>query len=74
MVQNGVMAFSQPAVQDEATIAIGIYKLAVRISIGASFMEITFGWIVMLGSIGGDSGGLDMDLGTLPAGVHCRLH
>ena len=57
MVQNGVMAFSQPAVQDEATIAIGIYKLAVRISIGASFMEITFGWIAMLDSMSGDSGG-----------------
>ena len=51
------MAFSQPAVQDEATIATGIYKLAVRISIGASFMEIPFGWIAMLGSMSGDSGG-----------------
>ena len=29
-------------------------------------MEITFGWIAMLGSMSGDSGGIDMDLGTLP--------
>ena len=43
--------------QEETAIAVDVYKLAVRISIGSGFIGNMFGWIAMLGAMGGGSGG-----------------
>jgi len=52
--------FKRTPSQEEAAIAVGVYKLAVRISIGSGFIGTMFGWIAMLGHMGKDSGGMDM--------------
>ena len=57
--------------REEAEIAVGVYKLAVRISIGAGFMGTMFGWIAMLGHMGSGSGGIDM--GALTGGAAVAL-
>jgi hypothetical protein len=46
--------------REEAAIVVGVYKLAVRISIGSGFIGAMYGWIAMLGSSAG-GGGMDMD-------------
>ena len=46
--------------QEEAAIAIGVYKLAVRISIGSGCFGAMFGWITMLGNMVGGSGSMDL--------------
>ena len=52
-------AFKLRPNREEAAIAVGVYKLAVRISIGSGFIGTMFGWIAMLRSASG--GGMDMD-------------
>ena len=52
-------AFKPRPNREEAAIAVGVYKLAVRISIGSGFIGTMFGWIAMLRSASG--GGMDMD-------------
>ena len=53
-------AFKLRPNREEAAIAVGVYKLAVRMSIGSGFFGAMYGWIAMLGS-GAGSGGMDMD-------------
>ena len=53
-------AFKLRPNREEAEIAVGVYKLAVRISIGSGFIGVVFGVIAMLGAMGGGSGGMDM--------------
>ena len=54
--------------REEAAIVVGVYKLAVRISIGSGFIGVMFGLISMLGS-GGGSDGVDMGVITQGAAV-----
>ena len=63
--------FKRTPSQEEAAIAVGVYKLAVRISIGSGFFGTMFGWIAMLGAMGGGSGG--MDVGALYGGIAVSL-
>ena len=51
-------AFKLRPNREEAEIAVGVYKLAVRISIGSGFIGVVFGVIAMLQAMG--SGGMDM--------------
>ena len=53
-------AFKLRPNREEAAIAVGVYKLAVRMSIGSGFFGAMYGWIAMLGS-GAGGGGMDMD-------------
>ena len=46
-------AFKLRPNREEAAIAVGVYKLAVRVSIGAGFIGTVLGWIAMLQSMGG---------------------
>jgi len=46
-------AFKPRPNREEAAIAVGVYKLAVRMSIGSGFMGAAFGVIAMLQSMGG---------------------
>ena len=62
-------AFKPRPNRAEAAIAVGVYKLAVRISIGAGFIGVMFGVIAMLGAMGAGSGGMDMDALTGGAAV-----
>ena len=62
-------AFKPRPNREEAAIAVGVYKLAVRISIGAGFFGTMFGWIAMLQSMGGDS----MDMSALTGGAAIAL-
>ena len=62
-------AFKPRSNREEAAIAVGVYKLAVRISIGAGFFGTMFGWIAMLQSMGGDS----MDMSALTGGAAIAL-
>ena len=64
-------AFKLRPNREEAEIAIGIYKLAVRISIGSGFIGVMFGVIAMLGAMGSVSGGMDM--GALTGGAAVAL-
>ena len=64
-------AFKPRPNREEAAIAVGVYKLAVRISIGAGFFGVMFGVIAMLGAMGSVSGG--MDLGALTGGAAVAL-
>ena len=51
---KGCRAILKPTLsREEAAIVVDVYKLAVRISIGAGFMGTVFGWIAMLQSMGG---------------------
>ena len=65
------VAFKPRPNREEAEIAVGVYKLAVRISIGAGFIGVMFGVIAMLGAMGGGSGGMDM--GALTGGAAVAL-
>ena len=57
---KGCGAIFKPTLnREEAAIAVDVYKLAVRISIGAGFIGTMFGWIAMLGSASG-GGGIDI--------------
>ena len=49
------VAFKPRPNREEAAIAVGVYKLAVRISIGSGFFGAMFGVIAMLGAMGGGS-------------------
>ena len=60
------VAFKPTPSRAEAAIAVGVYKLAVRISIGSGFFGAMFGWIAMLRHMGGGSNGMDM--GALTGG------
>ena len=62
-------AFKLRPNREEAAIAVGVYKLAVRVSIGAGFIGTVFGWIAMLQSMGGDS----MDMSALTGGAAIAL-
>ena len=64
-------AFKPRPNREEAAIAVGVYKLAVRISIGAGFIGVMFGVIAMLGAMGAGSGGMDM--GALTGGAAVAL-
>jgi hypothetical protein len=64
-------AFKLRPNREEAEIAVDVYKLAVRISIGAGFIGTLFGWIAMLGAMGGSRGG--MDVGALYGGIAVSL-
>ncbi len=66
---KGCGAIFKPTLsREEAAIAIDVYKLAVRISIGSGFIGVMFGLISMLGS-GGGSDGVDMGVITQGAAV-----
>ena len=47
---------------------VGVYKLAVRISIGSGLIGTMLGWITLLGSMTSDG----MDLGALAMGEPFR--
>jgi len=64
------VAFKPRPNREETAIAVGVYKLAVRISIG-SFFGAMFGVIAMLGAMAGGSGG--MDIGALTGGLAFSL-
>ena len=69
---KGCGAILKPTLsREEAEIAVDVYKLAVRISIGAGFIGTLFGWIAMLGAMGGSRGG--MDVGALYGGIAVSL-
>jgi len=65
------VAFKPRPNREEAEIAVGVYKLAVRISIGAGFIGVMFGVIAMLGHMGSGSGGMDM--GDIYGGIAVSL-
>ena len=69
-IYKGCGAIFKPTLsREEAAIAIDVYKLAVRISIGAGFFGVMFGVIAMLGAMGSGSGGMDMGAITQGAAV-----
>ena len=69
---KGCGAILKPTLsREEAAIAVNVYKLAVRISIGAGFIGTMFGVIAMLGAMGAGSGG--MDVGALYGGIAVSL-
>ena len=58
---KGCGAILKPTLsREEAAIAVNVYKLAVRISIGAGFIGTMFGVIAMLGAMGAGSGGISV--------------
>ena len=63
-------AFKPRPNREEAAIAVGVYKLAVRISIGAGFIGVMFGVIAMFQSMGAGNG---MDMGALTGGAAVAL-
>ena len=68
---KGCGAIFKPTLsREEAEIAVDVYKLAVRISIGAGFIGVMFGLIAMLGAMGAGNG---MDLGALTGGAAVAL-
>ena len=69
---KGCGAILKPTLsREEAAIAVDVYKLAVRMSIGAGFIGVMFGLIAMLGNMGGGSDGMDM--GALTGGAAVAL-
>ena len=62
--------FKSTLSREEAAIAVSVHKLAVRISIGSSFIGVMFGLIAMLGSGGGSDG---VDMGALTGGAAVAL-
>ena len=68
---KGCGAIFKPTLsREEAEIAVDVYKLAVRISIGAGFIGVMFGLIAMLGAMGAGNG---MDMGALTGGAAVAL-
>ena len=68
---KGCGAIFKPTLsREEAEIAVGVYKLAVRISIGAGFIGVMFGVIAILGAMGAGNG---MDMGALTGGAAVAL-
>ena len=68
---KGCGAIFKPTLsREEAAIAIDVYKLAVRISIGSGFIGVMFGLISMLGSGGGSDG---VDMGAITQGAAVAL-
>jgi len=69
---KGCGAIFKPTLsREEAAIAIDVYKLAVRISIGAGFIGVMFGLIAILQAM---SAGIDnMDLGAFTHGLALAL-
>ena len=68
---KGCGAIFKPTLsREEAAIAVDVYKLAVRISIGSGFIGVMFGLIAMLGSGGGSDG---VDIGALTGGAAVAL-
>ena len=63
--------FKSTLSREETEIAVSVHKLAVRISIGSSFIGVMFGVIDMLGAMGAGSGGMDM--GALTGGAAVAL-
>ena len=63
-------AFKLRPNREEAAIVVGVYKLAVRISIGSGFIGVMFGLISMLGSGGGSDG---VDMGAITQGAAVAL-
>ena len=64
---KGCGAIFKPTLsREEAAIAVDVYKLAVRMSIGSGFIGVMFGLIAMLGNMSDGSGGIDM--GALTGG------
>jgi flagellar motor component MotA len=65
------VAFKPRPNREEAEIAVGVYKLAVRISIGAGFIGVMFGVIAILQAM---SAGIDnMDMGAFTHGLALAL-
>ena len=58
--------------QEETAIAVDVYKLAVRISIGAGFIGVMFGVIAMLGAMGAGSSD-SWDMGAFTHGIALAL-
>ena len=65
-------AFKPRPNRAEAAIAVGVYKLAVRISIGAGFIGVMFGVIAMLGAMGAGSSD-SWDMGAFTHGIALAL-
>jgi len=64
-------AFKPRPSREEAAIAVGVYKLAVRVSIGAGFIGVMFGLIAILQAM---SAGIDnMDMGAFTHGLALAL-
>jgi biopolymer transport protein ExbB/TolQ len=70
---TGCGAIFKPTLnREEAAIAVDVYKLAVRISIGSSFIGVMFGVIAMLGSM--STGSSDSwDMGAFTHGIALAL-
>ena len=66
-------AFKLRPNREEAEIAVGVYKLAVRISIGSGFIGVVFGVIAMLQAMGSGSGSGGMDMGAITQGLALAL-
>ena len=68
---KGCSAILKPILsREEAEIAVDVYKLAVRMSIGSGFIGVMFGLISMLGSGGGSDG---VDMGAITQGAALAL-
>ena len=70
---TGCGAIFKPTLnREEAAIAVDVYKLAVRISIGSSFIGVMFGVIAMLGAM--STGSSDSwDMGAFTHGIALAL-
>ena len=65
-------AFKPRPNREEAAIAVDVYKLAVRMSIGAGFIGVICGVIAMLGAMGAGSSD-SWDLGAFTHGIALAL-
>ena len=64
--------FKSTLSREEAEIAVSVHKLAVRISIGSSFIGVMFGVIAMLGAMGAGSSD-SWDMGAFTQGSALAL-
>ena len=62
-------AFKTDQTCTESITAVGVYKLAIRVSIGSGFIGTLIGWIAMLGNMGGTG----MDRSALTGGAATSL-